>query len=32
MLQILVIYLGPGLLGFTSPWRPAAAGVWSPPS
>ena len=30
MLQILVIYLGPGLLGFTG--RPAAAGVWSPPS
>ncbi len=26
MLQILVIYLGPGLLGFASPWPPGSSG------
>ena len=26
MLQILVIYLGPGLLGFTSPWPSGGSG------
>ena len=27
MLQIIVIYLGPGLLGIANPWPPAAASV-----
>ena len=28
MLQILVIYLGPGLMGFASPWPSGGSGVW----
>lgn len=28
MLQILVIYLGPGLMGFTSPWPSGGSAAW----